>query len=217
MSRFGIALFGVILVAGTAGVARAQPDEPPAPDDSIIKRTIDAAEAEREAARVAAAERQYQLEAIRVGYDVASQPASYGAPLYGGGAAVPATTTLGRRWSASRESGGRLEGAAFYRVIGRRDLERSYRRRTRTAVGAIVIGAVVTVGCIVAASTVVNWDKDSAHGDEVGVVLGGLGGLTLAGAGTYGYVFRHPVNAAEALELSQDYNRDLRTRLGLPP
>jgi hypothetical protein len=136
-----------------------------------------------------------------------------------------------RRWVFQRgELNQDLDPTAFYHLVGRDDLARSYARRRGTMIGSYVLGVTT-----LALAGVLARDLDETpqcdveptvdgQGRCVGVrrpspvpvvVMAGLG-LTELVVGTYLMVRTQPIDEAEARSLADAYNRRLRRRSGLP-
>jgi hypothetical protein len=135
----------------------------------------------------------------------------------------------------------RLEGDAFYRLIGRDDLATQYRSNEATRTGFIVAGVAIAVALPLLAfasrsqkdcgsgpsvfdpnfqSASDAWFKCTQDNDSAtsqAMVLGGIGGALGVGIAVLGanFVHLHPVDASEARRLGEEYNKKLKARLGL--
>jgi hypothetical protein len=127
----------------------------------------------------------------------------------------------------------RIEGAAFYRAIGRADLASAYRRRRTIKIALQVGGVLVAAGGVAWAvmglprapdcsgiffadpirECLEAGDRARATRFLIGVTLG-LGGAGLVYWG--GTMSPHPVTTPEARHLADEHNRRLRRELGLP-
>lgn len=149
------------------------------------------------------------------------------------------TGTVMARWSQMKQGkyGTDVKGAGLYKIVGRDDLVRKYRTRQGTRLGlgltSIVGGvALMNVGLAFALLNATaeppdfGWDDPLGQGTtEAPTRVSNAGAWAMAGVGvgllTFGIVFisvfkAHPVSKAEAGALMDDYNRDLRKKLGLP-
>jgi hypothetical protein len=125
-----------------------------------------------------------------------------------------------------------LEGAEFYRAVGRPDLEATYRERdgTRTlllvaGIGGVVAGALYTAANFNQPSPSVSLPPSqfqqqmdasaqaSRDAMTTGLVISGVGLLVALVGGT---MDPNPVDALGARRLADEHNRRLRQELGLP-
>ena len=119
-----------------------------------------------------------------------------------------------------------LEGAEFYRVVGRKDLADKYASTNRTKGVICALGVVVAaVGIYIAATAMststpnyssdnpADWQsKDDTTQLLWGAIIAGIGAgmITIPWA-----VSSHPVDAPEARRLADQHNMKLKTKLGL--
>lgn len=125
---------------------------------------------------------------------------------------------VNREWVVFHGDPGRvLDPVTFYRLVGRDDLAVEYRlRRVAKFISYAIGSAGVVTG--LALSVLSERDCPMCTGDLVVpalLALGvGVGGLTL---GIYLERNPHPIEESEARTLADQYNRQLRSRYGLPP
>ena len=133
------------------------------------------------------------------------------------------------RWSVPKQgtAGYDLKGVQFYEALGRDDLATRYRKRNRLRWGLGLGSAAVGTGVMFWGLSVYVSAESSAFDTEVSAeeqrkeTVGMsmmVGGAVVAGAGALfiGLFRSHPVSANEARRLADDYNRELRKRLGIP-
>ncbi len=151
--------------------------------------------------------------------------------------------TVSRRFHPMTGEGRPLDGAEFYRYVGRDDLARKYRSRriARTAVGVGAAATAVTglglmfgygIGKSVSitnetcdgdllsdAAMQCEDDKSARRRQALAVGLGAGSGLLVGGLVLSVVAARlspHPVAGTEALGLARTFNDNLRKELGLP-
>lgn len=144
------------------------------------------------------------------------------------------STTTTRNWVVYQgELHRRLEAEQFYSVIGRPELGALYRERVRRGIAGIATGGgLVLAGGVYALTTLMLMDhcstSDPNFGDcvdaedgrvarTIGIGVGvSLVGVVVGAVGIHYLRTAHPISEAEAQQLGEGYNDDLRRRHGLP-
>jgi hypothetical protein len=123
------------------------------------------------------------------------------------------------------ESATPLEGADFYRYVGREDLAKRYRNNTIVKYSLMIPGYALfltgttlgTLYFIKGSSSVSELTPDEQESQKnlgLGLLIGcGVGGLVMGMVGSFWP--SHPVNAQEAIQLAEGYNQGLKKQLGL--
>jgi hypothetical protein len=143
-------------------------------------------------------------------------------------AAVTQTGGVVRTWTQPWQGKYKkpLEGADFYRAIGRQDLAERYAAKGRTKGAICAIGVAVTaVGIYIAASSVSmntpnyssdnpsDWQSKDDSGRLVwGMVIAGVGSMMIT---LPWLASSHPTDAPEARRLADLHNMKLKAKLGL--
>jgi hypothetical protein len=143
-------------------------------------------------------------------------------------AAVTQTGGVVRTWTQPWQGKYKkpLEGADFYRAIGRQDLAERYAAKGRTKGAICVIGVAVTaLGIYIASSSVSmntpnyssdnpsDWQSKDDSGRLVwGMVIAGVGSMMIT---LPWLASSHPVDAPEARRLADLHNMKLKAKLGL--
>lgn len=141
-------------------------------------------------------------------------------------------------WSAIKQGkfGADVKGADLYRIVGRDDLYRKYKRRQAIRIGvglpAMFGGiALLSAGLGVAVGNISADPPDFGSNDPIMMgaseaptrvsnngafaMMGVGGGLFVAGLLFIGLFRPHPADRAQAAQMIDEYNRDLRKKLGL--
>lgn len=142
-------------------------------------------------------------------------------------------------WSQIKQGthGDDVRGAQLYRIVGREDLYKKYKRRQAIRLG---VGIPVTVGGYglmfaglgVLLSNLIRQPPDFGYDDPLmmgpssaptavsnvgaGVMMGVGGAMWIGGLIFIGLFRPHPATKSQAMEMIQDHNEKLRQRLGLP-
>jgi hypothetical protein len=110
----------------------------------------------------------------------------------------------------------RLEPDAFYRLVGRNDLVDQYRRRRATMLGLFWGGGVVALGSALVGLASLQTDSERLSRLQTGTLVGLCVGLSAAALGRYLQTSLEPISDNEARKIAEQYNKRLRSSLGLP-